>query len=186
MNCVHHFIQQRHNELKSLCRLKVSDGDDLFQDICLWALTNEKAKVLCEKEQLLFYILRMVSISAFSKNSPYYYKYKKHKENTFQFQSFHTAVAEAPPELYEVEMKWIQEKLKDRHWFDAKLFEVYYYQSHSLNTLAHETGISRSTINKSICKTKAYLKKEAERTGGRRGVSGKSDRSGEVGGDSGG
>ena len=175
MSCVHQFLEQRHSELQHLCVTKVTHGEDLFQDICVWVLSNAKAEQLCVKEQLLFYILRVVAISAFSKNSPYYYKYRKHKENTFQFQSFHTAVAEAPPEDYEKEMTWIDKNLQELHWFDAKLFQVYYWEGHSLNTLAHETGISRSTINKSICKTKAHLKKEAQRTGGRRGVRSKSD-----------
>tara|TARA_R110000744_G_scaffold205030_9_gene323800 strand:- start:3841 stop:4374 length:534 start_codon:yes stop_codon:yes gene_type:complete len=175
VSCVNQFLELRHLELKNLCEIKVTQGEDLFQDICLWVLTTEKAKELCVKEQLLFYILRVVAISAFSKNSPYYYKYRKHKENTFQFQSFHTAISEAPPEDYQKEMKWIDKNLQGLHWFDAKLFEVYYWEGHSLNTLSNETGISRSTINKSICKTKAHLKKEAQRTGGRRGVRSKSD-----------
>ena len=177
MTCAELFIKERHHELLNLCRAKVENGDDLFQDICLWALENKKAKELCERDELLFYILRMIGISSFSKNSPYYYKYKKHNENTQQFQSYHQRAEVETVPLYEKEMEWIMDKLKNLHWFDAKLFEIYYWHNHSLNTLSNETGISRSTINKSICKTKAYLKKEAQRIRGRSGIGSRSDRS---------
>ena len=58
-------------------------GDDLMHDLCVNVLENNKDKFseLCERGELMYYLLGVIRINAFSKTTRFYYKYKKHKEH---------------------------------------------------------------------------------------------------------
>ena len=50
--------------------------------------------------------------------------------------------------------------LNDLYWYDKKVFELYYYESNTLDTLAKKTGISRNSLFTTIDKVRTILKKE--------------------------
>ena len=50
--------------------------------------------------------------------------------------------------------------LNDLYWYDRKVFELYYYEENTLDTLAKKTGISRNSLFTTIDKVRTILKKE--------------------------
>ena len=50
--------------------------------------------------------------------------------------------------------------LNDLYWYDKKVFELYYYEGNTLDTLAKKTGISRNSLFTTIDKVRTILKKE--------------------------
>lgn len=175
MKCVEQFLIENQNNLLHLCNRKVRNGEDLFQDLCVWVLSDLKASELCDKKELLYYCIRMINICGFSRNTPYYYKYERFQDLTLQIQPWTQRKTEEPIDC-EKEMQWIEQELKNLPWFEARIFEVYYWHKHTLQTLADETGIAKSTINKAVNKAKTHLKKEAARLGGRSGVRSQGDK----------
>ena len=57
------------------------DNEDLIQDIALVVLEKppEFISELYDKQQLKYYIARIIMNNLFSASSPYYCKYKKHR-----------------------------------------------------------------------------------------------------------
>ena len=112
-----------------------------------------------------------------SKTSPYYYKYKKyysHIDSTC-FVTTKTANLHYSQDNYynnkdvenipEIESKgmWKQleniDKILDNcHWYDKKMFELYYYESNTLDSLASKTKISRNSIYTTIDKVRTIIK----------------------------
>ena len=58
-----------------------TDNEDLIQDIALVVLEKppEFISELYDKQQLKYYIARVIMNNLFSASSPYYCKYKKHR-----------------------------------------------------------------------------------------------------------
>ena len=69
--------------LKNIVKGKDIETEDLTQDIYLELLSkpDEKIQELQEKDELTFFIVRMILNNTFSKNSPYFYRYERYKQN---------------------------------------------------------------------------------------------------------
>ena len=109
-----------------------------------------------------------------STRSNYYYKYRKYYTKIDTFTSAITydilESGEVIPSkhLYNlpneiVDYKWtnldkIDKALDDMYWYDKKVFELYYYKGHTLDTLAEKTGISRNSLFTTIKKVRTMLK----------------------------
>ncbi len=50
--------------------------------------------------------------------------------------------------------------LQDLNWYDKKVFELYYYEGNTLDSLAKKTSISRNSLFTTIDKVRNILKKE--------------------------
>lgn len=152
-----------------------TSAQDLLHEtiIILYKTTKEKIIKLLKKKQLIFWTVRIMINQFHSKTSPYYYKYKKyykHVDTNYNLSILWSEhwINNIPEDNTDIDYKkqveerlnFIDEKLQNQNWFDAELFKVYYMKSHSLNTLAKETGINRSTIYKSIKNVKTKLKNE--------------------------
>jgi DNA-directed RNA polymerase specialized sigma24 family protein len=112
-----------------------------------------------------------------SKTSPYYYKYKKyysHIDSTC-FVTTKTANLHYSQDNYynnkdvenipEIESKGMWKQLEDIdkildncHWYDKKMFELYYYEQNTLDSLASKTKISRNSIYTTIDKVRTIIK----------------------------
>lgn len=78
-------ITDIHNSglLVELCTnmgVKANDIDDLIQEIYLIIAEYDEDRIveMWEKSQLKFFLVRVISNQYFSKNSPFYKKYKKY------------------------------------------------------------------------------------------------------------
>lgn len=54
----------------------------------------------------------------------------------------------------------IDKALEDVYWYDKKIFELYYYEGNTLDSLAEKTRISRNSIFNTIDKVRTILKKK--------------------------
>ena len=141
--------------------------DDLFSFVIeeLYKCDQERINEIIKKNQLTFYIVRVMLNQYHSKTSRYYYKYKKYYEyhvtTTIESISPDTIV-ETKKQKQEIEerLEWIEEKLKDLYWFDAECFRIYYREGYSLSEMARETKINKNTLYKAIRNVKNYLKNE--------------------------
>ena len=52
----------------------------------------------------------------------------------------------------------IDKALEDFTWYDKKVFELYYYEGNTLDSLAKKTGISRNSLFTTIDKVRTELK----------------------------
>jgi len=104
-----------------------------------------------------------------SKTSLFYYKFKRVAEKEIPFshprvvipRTIHDINFLKKPEIRKEEQyKYIDEKLKECHWFDAQVFRIYYLDKHSLNSMAKATQINRNTLYKSIRQVTNFLKNE--------------------------
>ena len=141
--------------------------DDLLSFVIeeLYKCDQDRIKEIVEKKQMTFYIVRVMLNQFHSKTSRYYYKYNKyyeyHTTTTIEgLTADNTTYTIKEKEEVEERLEWVEEKLQDLYWFDAELFRIYYRDSHSLNSLAKATKISRATIYKAINNVKNYLKNE--------------------------
>ena len=111
--------------------------------------------------------------------SPFYYKYKKyytHIDSSCYATNYTISnddvaynvannknVSNIPNE--EVNYQWtkleeIDKALDKLNWYDRKLFQLYYYEGNTLDSLAEKTRISRNSLFTTIDKVRTILKKE--------------------------
>ena len=58
----------------------------------------------------------------------------------------------------------IDQSLEDIYWYDKKIFELYYYEGNTLDSLSEKTRISRNSIFNTIDKVRTKLKKKHKKT----------------------
>ena len=163
------YLIENYDKLKDMAfNIAGSNGkDDLLSFVIeeLYKCDQERIDEIIEKNQLTFYIARVILNQYHSKTSRYYYKYNKYYEyhTTTTIESISADNVDytiKEKELVEERLDWIEEKLKDVYWFDAQVFKVYYLEEHSLNSMAKATKINRNTLFKAISNVKKYLIKE--------------------------
>ena len=143
--------------------------DDLLSFVIeeLYKCDQDRINQIIEKNQLTFYIARVMLNQYHSKTSRYYYKYNKYYEyhTTTTIESItadNTEYTIKDKKEVEERLEWVEDKLKDCYWFDSQVFKVYYLEEHSLNSMAKATKINRNTLFKAINNVKKYLIKEKE------------------------
>ena len=163
------YLIENYDKLKDMAfNIAGNNGkDDLLSFVIeeLYKCDQDRIDQIIEKNQLTFYIARVMLNQYHSKTSRYYYKYKKYYEyhTTTTIESISADNVDytiKEKELVEERLDWIEEKLKDVYWFDAQVFKVYYLEEHSLNSMAKATKINRNTLFKAISNVKKYLIKE--------------------------
>ena len=163
------YLIENYDKLKDMAYniAGVKGKDDLLSFVIeeLYKCDQDRITEIIEKKQLTFYIARVMLNQYHSKTSRYYYKYDKYCEyhitTTIEgLTADNTTYTIKEKEELEERLEWVEEKLQDLYWFDAELFRIYYRDSHSLNSLAKATKISRATIYKAINNVKNYLKNE--------------------------
>ena len=165
------YLIENYDKLKDMAfNIAGSNGkDDLLSFVIeeLYKCDQERIDEIIEKNQLTFYIARVMLNQYHSKTSRYYYKYNKYYEyhTTTTIESISADNVDytiKDKELVEERLDWIEDKLKDLYWFDAQVFKVYYLENHSLNSMAKATKINRNTLFKAISNVKKYLINEKE------------------------
>ena len=103
-----------------------------------------------------------------SPRSNYYYKYKKYYTNLagvyiqYKKNDFHKSIYNLPL-VEDIDNQWeklemIDNALKSFSWYDQKIFELYYSEGNTLDSLAKKTGISRNSLFTTIDKVRVQLK----------------------------
>ena len=143
--------------------------DDLLSFVIeeLYKCDQDRINEIIKKNQLTFYIARVMLNQYHSKTSRYYYKYNKYYEyhTTTTIESItadNTEYTIKDKKEVEERLEWVEDKLKDCYWFDSQVFKVYFLEEHSWNSMAKATKINRNTLFKAINNVKKYLIKEKE------------------------
>jgi hypothetical protein len=110
-----------------------------------------------------------------SPRSNYYYKYKKYYDHIDSFTSRVTYndmnitnqyvtkhLYNLPNELVDnyqwTSLEKIDKALESFTWYDTKVFQLYYHENNTLDSLAKKTGISRNSLFTTIDKVRVQLK----------------------------
>ena len=152
--------------------------DNAVQELMLYFLqmNPETLKKIYDKdgiEGITRYGAVALRRSLTSKRSNFYYKYKKYytnligvyMTNTSQ-DNFHNSIYNIPEEKldnYQWEkLEEIDKALEDTGftWYDKKVFELYYHEGNTLDSLAKKTSISRNSLFTTIDKVRTILKKK--------------------------
>ena len=152
-----------------------NEVDEVIQEFYLYMLqmNPDTLKGIFEKDGekgLIRYGAVVIRRSLQSKNSPYYYKYKKYYTNltgtstsTLVSQdNYHKSIYNLPEEIVD-NYKWkkleeIDKQLDQMYWYDRELFKLYYYEANTLDSLAKKTGISRNSLFTTIDNVRQLLK----------------------------
>ena len=151
------------------------DIDNAVQELFIYFLERpELVKKIYDKDGLdgiTKYGAVVLRRSLTSVRSPFYYQYKKYYTNLAGINmshtdpdNFHKSIYNIPEEVVEnigfQKLDKIDATLGELYWYDRKVFELYYYEGNTLDTLAKKTGISRNSLFTTIDKVRTILKKE--------------------------
>ena len=152
--------------------------DNAVQELMLYFLqmNPETLRTIYEKdgiEGITKYGAVALRRALTSPRSAFFYIYKKYYTNlagvymtNTSKDNFHQSIYNLPEEEnnnYQCEkLEEIDEALESEgfSWYDKKVFELYYYEGNTLDSLAAKTKISRNSLFTTIDKVRAILKKK--------------------------
>ena len=172
------YISKKYTKLTEISRKltsnKYPDYEDLLHEVLLELYSKKEGLIygLIKREELLYYIVRIMINQYHSSTSPFYTKYKRHYKLRKQYKEnyiFNKGVVNNSSSWEELKtmekrLKWIDDKCKNLNWFDVQIFKIYYLNGFSLTTMQMATKINRNTLGKSVRIVKNYLKNEQEKT----------------------
>ena len=152
--------------------------DDAVQELMMYfmQMNPETLKTIWEKDGtdgIVRYGAVVLRRALTSPRSPFYYKYKKYYTNLIGLNyntsatqnNFHKSIYNLPEEEVD-NYQWTKLEEIDKEldkldsWYDKKIFELYYGEGNTLDSLAKKTGISRNSLFTTIDKVRTLLKKE--------------------------
>ena len=186
MNKIYLEISKLSGKFRTMCYGLTKDKeqvDDAVQECMLYFLSMnpETLKKIYDKDGLdgiTRYGAVVLRRALTSTRSPFYYQYKKYYTHIDSFTSnvtydvIETGEVIPTKHLYNIaeepsvknlefeKLDKIDLVLNDLYWYDKKVFELYYYEGNTLDSLAKKTGISRNSLFTTIDKVREILKKE--------------------------
>ena len=163
MSCIRRFLTREYEYLLAVSNRYVGEqfGNDLLNDISLRMLAgDEKYEAMCEREEIMAYIVRAIYICRFSQNSSFQRKYQMKSfmvDRDIDAMQIPQQDPEPEGDHLEKQMDAALTILHNIDWFDREIFKSYYLHNHTLDTLKNETGIPRHTIYKSLKKAQAKI-----------------------------
>ncbi|QDP47744.1 MAG: hypothetical protein GOVbin2390_7 [Prokaryotic dsDNA virus sp.] len=175
MNKIYQIISELTDDFTEMCYGITNDKntiDDAVQELMLYfiQMNQQSLRSIYEKDGekgLLRYGAVVLKRSLTSPRSPFYYKYKKyytHININYTTNNTYNNLQNLPEKI---ERNYKQEKLEqidkvldDVYWYDKKVFELYYYESNTLDSLSKKTGISRNSIFNTIDKVRQHIKEK--------------------------
>tara|TARA_R110000851_G_scaffold171630_1_gene317921 strand:- start:239 stop:820 length:582 start_codon:yes stop_codon:yes gene_type:complete len=189
MNKIYLEISKLSGKFRTMCYGLTKDKvqiDDAVQELMLYFL-QMNPKVLSKiwkkdgEKGIISYGAVVLRRALTSVRSPFYYQYKKYYTHldlmasniTYHDTKFDNSLeVVSTKHLYNIpeepavknlefeKLDKIDYVLNDLYWYDKKIFELYYYESNTLDSLAKKTGISRNSLFTTIDKVRTILKKE--------------------------
>tara|TARA_Y100001973_G_scaffold105769_1_gene180211 strand:- start:761 stop:1324 length:564 start_codon:yes stop_codon:yes gene_type:complete len=182
MNKIYILVSECREDFVRICRRftkDINEIDEAVQETMLnfLKMNPDTLKKIYEKDGrtgIIRYATVILRRCFRSKNSPYYYKYKKYYTNIRDASSRATYDIMESGEvsnkinLYNIEeeknpntwkkLETIDVELDKMYWYDRELFKLYYYEDNTLDSLAKKTGISRNSLFTTIDKVRKKLK----------------------------
>ena len=181
MNNIYIIISELSDTFRKMCYGITKDKeaiDDAVQELMVYYLqmNPETLKSIYDKDGkkgLISYGAVVLKRALTSPRSPFYYKYKKYYTHINSLYGTHSSqdhkdikkAFENIPETIEVNytlerLEKIDQCLENLYWYDSKVFQLYYYEGNTLDSLAKNTGISRNSLFTTIDKVREYIKEE--------------------------
>jgi hypothetical protein len=183
VNKIYLEISKLSDKFRTMCYGLTQDKeqiDDAVQELYLYFLqmNPDTLKAIYDKdgtEGITKYGAVVLRRALTSVRSPFYYKYRKYYTHLDSFTSNVTydviESGEVSPKknLYNIPEEVVEnigfKKLDqivsfpgEMYWYDRKVFELYYYEGNTLDSLAKKTGISRNSLFTTIDKVRTLLK----------------------------
>jgi RNA polymerase sigma factor (sigma-70 family) len=184
VNKIYLEISKLSDKFRTMCYGLTQDKeqiDDAVQELFIYFLERQElVKKIYDKDGLdgiTKYGAVVLRRALTSTRSPFYYQYKKYYTHIDKFSAnvtydvVETGEVQTKKHLYNIpeeivenigfkKLDKIDAALGDMYWYDRKIFELYYYESNTLDGLAKKTGISRNSLFTTIDKVREILKKE--------------------------
>jgi len=188
MNKIHKHISKLSDFFRKMCYGLTKDKeaiDDAVQELMVYFLTmNQKTlKEIYEKDGekgIIRYGAVVLKRALTSPRSPFYYKYKKYYKNlvgmTFSTSysaydkiqdAYHSSVYNMADPMEEdaenstwKKLEKIDSILDDMYWYDKKMFELYYNEKNTIDSISSKTGISRNSIFTTLQKVRYHIKEK--------------------------
>lgn len=165
------YLQNNYSDLLSVANTIVQgDGRELLHDVVTDLMTRGVPDGICARgegktAEIRRYVIASLRMSWHSGSSRYYQRHKrpiimeqKHRESIYR-------------ELYEssehpdvtLAIRFMNEKLDEMNEFD-RIVCVLWYNGNTLKDIREGTGISLTTLSKSLNRAKEHLKNEVERS----------------------
>ena len=180
MNKIYKIISELTNNYRKMCYGITNNKetiDDAVQELMLYfmQMNQQTLKSIYDKDGkkgLLKYGAVVLKRALTSKRSPFYYKYKKYYTNLYGINMTHTSVDNFSKSIYNLpqneetgqwkKLEKIDKILEDVYWYDKKVFELYYYETNTLDSLSKKTGISRNSIFNTIDRVRQHIKEKID------------------------
>jgi len=142
-------------------------ADDLYSELLLIISDYDNVTLnnLLEKEQLVYFWVRICMNQWHSNTSPFYTKYRKDNREKLYYEIEDNRIAEPDTEEFKHEPyenvveRVALDALDDMYWYDKKLFELY-LELGTYKEVSEQTRIPFGTVGTTLGKVKKKLKKE--------------------------
>ena len=187
MTEIYYEISKLSDDFRKMCYGLTNDKnevDELVQELMMYFLqmnTTVLRKIWNKdgKKGILNYGAVALKRAYTSPRSNYYYKYKKYYTHIDRF-SYNTNKTVSDDRLFynnynnkniinianeDQSYQWknlekIDKAVEVFNWYDSKIFQLYYYEGNTLDTLAEKTMISRNSLFTTIDKVRTLLKEK--------------------------
>lgn len=168
------YIQTNYESLASIARTithnRHPDWEDLLSEVVLVLLESDRDRMnaLIKRRQMRYWVTRIMLNQYNSNTSPFHYKYRihhvRHRKADHEIRTWMAYGDQDAQHEKEAMLDHIEHALKGLDYFDRMVTTIYYKHGHSLNTLARDTGISRTTLYKAIKRTRHAIAERIKET----------------------
>lgn len=165
---VRDWLNKNYELLKIISRrvTKEENIDDLLQMVIEQLLKNKKFLDIENEKERIYFFTRVVKNNFYSKSSPYYYEYGRHRFYDFSGNDseYSKEAISIKTEEEEIDLDWVKRELKkikdSEEWYYGRLFELYLEVGCSLTKLSEKTTIPINSVSRDINKIRTLLRKK--------------------------
>lgn len=156
---LYNFIECNYEQLKNICKKITCNNelsDDLLHEILIQLLEKDNMGVI-DKEDIKWYVIRVIQLNWHSKTSPFYYKIRKENLKYVELNYVNDVEDENTNMEREELMTKVEEEFSNLDWFHKQLFEQYLVLG-SLRKLNLATKIPIASLSRYIRESKEIIK----------------------------
>ena len=142
-------------------------SDELYSEFLLSLCEIDENKLidLYKKDELRFYLVRIIVNQYKSNSSRYYRQIKKKYTKIIDYSVYLEEFNDDETILMDLDRTWmsfLKAKIEKLHWYDKTIFQMYINDNLSMKKIADKIGIPESSIKSTIKSVRNYLKEMVE------------------------